>query len=280
MGILMTEQAVAGKNAFGDIFRNYDTSKRQQIVQQNYHTLNSQMTMDVVTEKKAKWLKFDHGKHTVMSVIEMLDDLVDDSDPDNELPNSFHDYQTAERIRSCYPDEKYDWFHLVGFLHDLGKIMSIWGEPQWCVVGDTFAVGCKHVQESVFPEFFFENPDSTHPVYSTDNGIYKPGCGIDNLNISWGHDEYMYQVLKHNKCSIPEEGLAMIRYHSFYPWHTGGAYKQFENPVVDDSLKEWVLKFNQFDLYSKSDAVPVIEDIKPYYEGLLVKYGLDGLLEW
>jgi len=30
--------------------------------------------------------------------------------------------------------------------------------------------------------------------------------------MSWGHDEYMYQVLKHNKTTLPEEALYMIRY--------------------------------------------------------------------
>ena len=30
-----------------------------------------------------------------------------------------------------------------------------------------------------------------------------------------------------NKCSLPAEALAMIRYHSAYPWHTGGAYREF-----------------------------------------------------
>ena len=32
--------------------------------------------------------------------------------------------------------------------------------------------------------------------------------------------EYLYQVLRnHASCGLPEEGLAMIRYHSFYLWH-------------------------------------------------------------
>ena len=46
---------------------------------------------------------------------------------------------------------------------------------------------------------------------SSENGMYEPGCGLDNVLISWGHDEYLYRVLKHNKCTLPEEGLAMIR---------------------------------------------------------------------
>lgn len=28
------------------------------------------------------------------------------------------------------------------------------------------------------PELNVQNPDMTHPVYSTEDGIYKPGCGI------------------------------------------------------------------------------------------------------
>ena len=30
----------------------------------------------------------------------------------------------------------------------------------------------------------------------TENGIYEPGCGLDNVLLSWGHDEYLYHVLK------------------------------------------------------------------------------------
>ena len=30
----------------------------------------------------------------------------------------------------------------------------------------------------------------------TENGIYEAGCGLDNVLISWGHDEYLYMVLK------------------------------------------------------------------------------------
>ncbi len=29
--------------------------------------------------------------------------------------------------------------------------------------------------------------------------------------MSWGHDEYLYQVLIHNKATLPKEGLYMIR---------------------------------------------------------------------
>lgn len=30
------------------------------------------------------------------------------------------------------------------------------------------------------------------------DGIYQPGCGIDNLMFAWGHDKYMYSMLVAN----------------------------------------------------------------------------------
>lgn len=68
-----------------------------------------------------------------MEALDMLNELIDESDPDSDLPNIVHAFQTAERIRADHPE---DWFHLVGLIHDLGKIMAFSGEPQWAVVGD------------------------------------------------------------------------------------------------------------------------------------------------
>lgn len=45
-----------------------------------------------------------------------------------DLPNIYHAFQTAERIREKHPDE--DWFHLIGLIHDMGKIMAMHGQPQ------------------------------------------------------------------------------------------------------------------------------------------------------
>ena len=30
--------------------------------------------------------------------------------------------------------------------------------------------------------------------YNSKLGIYKEGCGIENVIMSWGHDEYLYHV--------------------------------------------------------------------------------------
>lgn len=276
--------AFAEQNMFGDTFRNYESSARQAEVSRTYNEMHAKQTVEFVKQQHATWLRFDKGEFTIMEVISRLDELVDDSDPDVDLPNSIHDFQTAERIREQWPD--YDWFHLVGLLHDLGKVMALPAMagahllPQWAVVGDTFPVGCAPAEDAcVFPESFRENPDYHHPVYGTTNGIYEPGCGISNLTMSWGHDEYMYQMLKANGCTIPEAGLNMIRFHSFYPWHDKRAYTQFEAPEDAETLR-WVNEFNKFDLYSKGDALPDVEALKPYYASLLKKYNLDGKLRW
>lgn len=274
------------QNKFGDSYRNYETSARQDEVSRTYHEMHSKQCVEFVRQQHANWLKFDKGKFTIMEVIEMLDELIDDSDPDNDLPNSIHDFQTAERIRLLWPGEEFDWFHLVGLLHDLGKVMALpklAGDsvlPQWAVVGDTFPVGCAPAEDAiVFPESFKANPDYTHPAYGSENGLYQPGCGISNLIMSWGHDEYMYRMLKANGCTIPQAGLDMIRFHSFYPWHDKRAYTQFEASADAETMK-WVKEFNKFDLYSKGDAVPDVESLKPYYASLLKKYNLEGKLRW
>ncbi len=58
-----------------------------------------------------------------------------------------------------------DWFALVGLIHDLGKIMALFGEPQWATVGDTFVVGCAPHPSVVFCEQFTANPDMQNPAY-------------------------------------------------------------------------------------------------------------------
>lgn len=88
----------------------------------------------------------------------------------------------------------------------------------------------------------------------------------------------VWQVLIHNNCTIPKEGLAMIRYHSFYPWHTSGAYSHLTNEE-DSVALPYVLELNKFDLYSKTDNMPEIAELESYYRGLIEKY-CPGVLRW
>jgi len=170
-------------------------------------------------------------------------------------------FQTSEAIRR---NGMPDWMQLVGLIHDMGKIMYLWGNaeegqvgtaegPQWALGGDTWVVGCKIPDCAVFPELNQLNPDCNDSRYNTDLGMYQPQCGMANLKYAFGHDEYLYLMVLANNTTIPEEGLAMIRYHSCYPWHTGGAYRQFMTEKDHDMLK-WVLEFNKYDLYTKDES--------------------------
>ncbi|GMF29730.1 unnamed protein product [Phytophthora lilii] len=116
------------------------------------------------------------------------------------------------------------------------------------------------------------------PRYNTDCGMYEPHCGFKNLKFAWGHDEYLYQMLKFNETTIPEEGLAMIRYHSCYPWHNKKEYTHLMSEE-DHELLDWVLEFNKFDLYTKADVRPDVEKLWPYYQAIIDKY-LPGKLSW
>ncbi len=75
--------------------------------------------------------------------------------------------------------------------------------------------------------------------------------------MSWGHDEYIYQV---TRSYLPEEAQYMLRYHSFYAAHRHGAYRHLMNNQ-DERMFEWVRKFNPYDLYSKSAERPNVKEL-------------------
>ena len=245
-------------------YRNYDTPQRD-TVKEFYRLNHTYQTYDFVRAKEADFLKFDKREMRVWDACDFLNTLVDDSDPDTDLDQLQHLLQTSESIRA---DGHPDWFVLTGFLHDLGKVLCLFGEPQWAVVGDTFPVGCKHSDKIVYPEFFEANPDSQDARYNTKYGVYEPNCGLRNVHMSWGHDEYLYQMLKDY---LPEPALYMIRYHSFYAQHREHAYDHLMD-AHDHAMFEWVDKFNPYDLYSKVPVPPNVKELKPYYEDLIAKY--------
>ena len=129
-------------------------------------------------------------------------------------------------------------------------------------------MGCRYSDKVVFSEFFAQNPDSEVPEYQTRNGIYEDGGGLENVHLSWGHDEYLYNVVKDY---MPESALYMIRYHSFYPWHKEGAYAPLTSEKDREMLK-WVKAFNPYDLYSKGLERPDVQALKPYYLDLIDEF--------
>ncbi len=95
------------------------------------------------------------------------------------------------------------------------------------------------------------------------------------MDLSWGHDEYLYHVVKDY---LPEPALYMIRYHSFYPAHREGEYGYLMDGI-DREMFEWVRKFNPYDLYSKSDEPVDPVKLRPYYEDLIGEY-FPAKLRW
>ncbi len=247
-----------------EAYRNYETPGRDSV--REFYRLNHQyQTYEFVQQKKAEFLAFDKKEMPVWGAFEFLNQLVDDSDPDTDLDQFQHLLQTSEAIRA---DGHPDWMVLAGLFHDMGKVLCLFDEPQWAVVGDTFPVGCAYSDKIVYSEYFAANPDHDHPVYSTRFGVYSPGCGLGNVDLSWGHDEYVYHMMKDY---LPEPALYMLRYHSFYSQHRENAYDHLMDDH-DRELFQWVKLFNPYDLYSKNPTPPDWGKLRPYYEELVAKY--------
>lgn len=281
-GETLAQAGFVSANQYGLAYRDYKAGPKlfRPSVVESYRLSHTRQTYEFVLEEEKRWSSFDKKKLGVWEAIELLNTVVDDSDPDTSAPQIDHLFQTAEAARQHFPEE--DWMHLTGLLHDMGKILAHeeWGaQPQWAVVGDTFPVGCAPHSSNIFCELFEGNPDTKHPVYSTKLGVYTAGCGLKNVHMSWGHDEYCYRVLVHNKCLLPPAALFIIRYHSFYPLHQHNAYDY----LLDDddrALLPWLKAFQKCDLYSKTTEKCSVSELKPYYMSLIHKYFPKYELEW
>ena len=251
-----------------DKYRNYD--KADINVENNYKIARTNQTYDFVKYMHGKYLDFKNStvKLTILEALDKLSTFIDLSDPDMSLPNIVHLYQTAERMRK---DNLPDWLQLVGLIHDLGKIIYIKGCPedgtsidnQFAIVGDTFIVGYTIPNSIVYNKY---NCLTTDKI----NNIYIKNMGLDNCKISFGHDEYLYNVLKYNNSTIPQEGLNIIRYHSLYVWHTNGEYRELMNKEDYNTLED-VNLFNKYDLYTKENINIITDEIKKYYIPIIEK---------
>lgn len=245
-------------------FRVYDETSPE-VVKSFYRENHALQTRQFARDKKSEYALLNKSRMGIWEAMHKLNALVDDSDPDTDLTQIEHNLQTAEAIRrEGYPR----WMILTGFIHDLGKVLCLFGEPQWAVVGDTFPTGCAWSDKIVFHKYFEANPDRAVPEYQTPLGVYSAHCGLDNIDMSWGHDEYLYWVVRNY---LPEEALYIIRYHSFYPQHREHAYDHLLNDH-DQRMFEWVRRFNPFDLYSKGDTRPSLDQLRPYYEDLVAEF--------
>ena len=250
------------------MLRSYEKGSPQE---KFYAELYSNQFYGYVIQQNKKYSDLNNIKLSMVNALQMMDQFIDPSDPDIDEPNSYHAYQTAERIRKKYPLDRE--LQITGLIHDLGKILFTFGEPNWSIVGDTFVLGCKIPETVVFYDILQDILNKHPDTSNTELGIYEEGCGLDKLIISFGHDEYLYQVLKQNKNhKLSEKYMNIIRYHSFYPWHSKGEYSQFMNEKDHVTLKN-VMLFNEFDLYSKEEKnFQVTDKMKEYYNQLLNEF--------
>ena len=246
-----------------DDFRDYENTV--ETVKEFYRLNHTYQTLDFVLTQKEKYKTLDKLRMGIWQAMEILDTIVDESDPDLSLPQSVHAFQTAEKLRQ---DGHPRWLILTGLIHDLGKVLTLFNEPQWAVVGDTFPVGCAYSDKVVFASYFENNPDMHSANLQTQYGMYEPHCGLDKVHMSWGHDEYLYTVLKNY---LPQEALYIIRYHSFYAAHKENAYEYLMNDY-DRSMMPLLKLFSSYDLYSKSSEPINSTELLPYYQELVAEY--------
>ncbi|KAK4415622.1 Inositol oxygenase 1 [Sesamum alatum] len=271
IAIVEVDFFVPENNAFGNSFRNYQDSLRRIAVEELYRTNHAFQTYEFAMAKKEEYGRLEKGVMSIWECCELLNEYVDESDPDLDEPQIEHLLQTAEAIRRDYPDQ--DWLHLTALIHDLGKVLlhpAFGGEPKWCVVGDTFPLGCAFSEAIVHHKLFVANPDGRNPEYNTKLGIYIENCGLENVAMSWGHDEYLYLVAKGNNTTLPPAALFIIRFHSFYALHQGGAYTYLMNNEDKEMLK-WLHVFKKYDLHSKSKERINEDEVKPYNLSLIEK---------
>jgi inositol oxygenase len=268
------DQFVEGRYRHGKSeseFRQYDAQANPGVAE--FYRLNHEnQTLKYVLSKEKEYFGLGRRRQSIWEAAEFLNTLVDDSDPDTDLTQIEHLLQTSESIRR---DGHPRWMVLAGFIHDLGKCLCLYGEPQWGVVGDTFPVGCAWSDQIVFSEYFRNNSDANIPEYQSQYGIYEPNCGLERVHMSFGHDGYIAEVMKPY---LRDEALYILRFHSFYAWHRHGAYDHLTNEK-DAAMLRWVKRFNLYDLYSKGHAKPDLRELKPYYDELFAEF-LPEKLDW
>lgn len=270
------------------VYRNYDLSsatdgkekKKLEIIHSTYKNQRQNINYKFNNYLIEKYCQFDNTS-SFWDLFSQLDKITDLSDPDTSLPNSIHALQTAEAIRLSYKTYV-EWMPLVGLIHDIGKILFMKGndadgtskETQWSIVGDTFITGCRIPDNIVLPEYNIYNKDMEDGI-----NVYSNGCGLKNVSVSFGHDEYLYRLLIANKHKMPKQAEYIIRYHSLYAWHSGNSYNYLEDNE-DKMMKPVVQEFNKFDLYTKNDELPVkwTNELRTFYSKLVKKYINDDMM--
>ena len=252
-------------------------------------------------------------------MFKLLDKVIDSSDPDTDVTQTEHCYETAQSIKDNYfvnnklrdinvkdlfnkeewflLDNKYknlynttidklysnitdwSWLILTGLIHDLGKVLVLedFGKyDEWFSVGDIYPLGCEFHKSNILYEMGYHNYsiDYSNSKYNTILGIYNYYTGFDNIEMTFSHDYYLSECLKRSNTNLPDEALYIIRYHSFYSWHTPKnnirGYEYLANET-DWKYLPLLKLFHKTDLYSKKNDFNKNFDIY-LFNNLIDKY--------
>lgn len=186
-------------------------------------------TRDYVAGMRAAMRAGDSANPAVMSVWEALDlasDFSDRSGAGQHTPLIHHAFQTAEALRCAGAAE---WMVVVGLIHDVGVVLArirpgpgTSDDEQWGLTGEIRVV----------------EPG-------------PPGAGLDACLVSYGHGEYLFQVLSRSPgVRLPDTALRVIRYHELIDWHTRGLHADLESEV-DRQVRPVVARFAAADDHSR-----------------------------
>jgi inositol oxygenase len=295
-------------------FRNYTNSDRQELVEQTYKKMYIEQTLQ--KKLNTKIYPFSDKKYKIIDILPLFDKITDDSDPDcsdgqivhllqtyismkqkfnknmnikdlfteneyNNLPIEIKKkYDEKKIIQNLYPHiDDWNFIYLIAFLHDIGKIMldkNFHNLPQHFSVGDIYPLGIQFSKSNIF---YDKKWHELNPEYGIYNNKYENNCGFDKLDFTISHDYYLYKVLENTL--IPKEGLYIIRFHSFYAWHSPRnfirGYTEYSNE--NDWINLPLLKiFQKSDLYSKTRDIPKFEDYQGDIYHLINRYCGDELI--
>ena len=68
-------------------------------------------------------------------------------------------------------------------------------------------------------------------------------CGLESAMASWTSSEYMYRMLKHNNCGLPDEGFKLLKLGALVDWHTHGRHDEFSDDS-DEQVRQSVADFH------------------------------------
>ena len=190
------------------------------------------------------------GKTRVLDLLALLHFTTDRSDAvlgyTSQLVHALQVYAAVSNATDIIFDERDAQYRrdmrLAALIHDLGKLLSLFGEAD------------AHV-------------DCTNRALAVD-----PGGGLDAIRAQFNHDEYGY--LKLRGLGLPRRVELVIRFHSLFdlrnttvpdshamPWLQPAANRDMDLNPADERDRDFILHFSHYDQKAKraTDYIPDVD---------------------